>query len=156
LVDQVLLDPRVPSQEVCHKLLGEFRLVVKHAYDGRLFKPRDDAVRHRRGRGQAQWLSGQAALAEKVALAMERDDRLLAPLGYDAELDPALLDIEDGIRRVSLREDLLIVSVVRNVAAAISGVEELFEVEQRGTTLGLRCADCAGLAQASHVSTSHL
>jgi hypothetical protein len=37
---------------------------------------------------------------------VERDDRLLAPLGYDAELDPALLDIEDGIRRISLREDL--------------------------------------------------
>jgi hypothetical protein len=81
LVDQVLLDPRVPSQEEGHKHLREFRLLLEHAHDCRLFESRDDAVHHRRSCGQAQWLTGQAPLAEKVALAVERDDRLLASRG---------------------------------------------------------------------------
>jgi hypothetical protein len=64
---------------------------------------------------------------------MERDHRLLASLGYDADLDLPLPDIEDGIRRVSLREDLLIVFVARHVAAAIRGAKEFFDVERRGS-----------------------
>jgi hypothetical protein len=53
-----------------------------------------------------------------------------------------------------LREDLPILEVVRHVAAAIMGVEELFDVERRGSrSLGqglVSGADCAGLAQGSH------
>jgi hypothetical protein len=79
---------------------------------------------------------------------VERDDRLLASLGYDTDLDLPLPDIEDGIRGVSLREDLPILEVVRHVAAAIMGVEELFDVERRGSrSLGqglVSGADCAG------------
>jgi hypothetical protein len=100
LVDQVLLDPYVPGQEVGYKLFGELRLVVKHADDGRLVEPGDYAVTHRRGRGQAQRLPCQTALAEKGALAMERDNRLLVPLGSDTDLDLAFLDIKYGIRWV--------------------------------------------------------
>jgi hypothetical protein len=86
----------------------------------------------RRGCGQAQWLSGQAALAKEVALAMERHDRLLAPRGSDTDLDLAFLDVKDGIRQVPLRENLLIIGEFRHTPAAVSRAEELFDVERRG------------------------
>jgi hypothetical protein len=39
----------------------------------------------------------QAALTEKVPISVECDDRLLTLLGDDADLDLALLNVEDGI-----------------------------------------------------------
>jgi len=49
-------------------------------------------------------MSIQAALTEELPVSVERDDRLLSLLGDDADLDLALLDVEDGIPRVSLGE----------------------------------------------------
>ena len=130
LIDQVLLDSGVPRQQVRHEHLGKLRLVVEHAHDGRLFDPHDDAFRHRRDRRQAQRLSGQAALAEEVPLPVERDDRFLPLLGDDADLDLALLNVKDGIRRVALREDFLILAIVRYGPPAVHGAEEGFHVER--------------------------
>ncbi len=52
-------------------------------------------------------MSVQAALAEEVPVPVKRDDRLLALLGDDADLDLALLDVKDSLPSVSLREDRL-------------------------------------------------
>ena len=60
---------------------------------------------------------------------MEGDDRLLALLRYDIDLDLALLDEEDRIRRVALRKDLLILAVRRYSPSAVNGVEEDLHVE---------------------------
>jgi len=76
---------------VRHEHLGELRLVVEHADDGRFVQPRDDAIRHRRDRGQTQRLTAQTALPEEIPLAMECDDRFLAQFGDDADLDLAVL-----------------------------------------------------------------
>jgi hypothetical protein len=59
---------------------------VQHAHHGLLLKPHDDAIGHRDHRRQAQRLAGQAAFAEEVSAPMEGDNRLLALLGYDADL----------------------------------------------------------------------
>ena len=57
---------------------------------------------------------------------MEGDNRLLAVLGYDADLDLALLDVKDGIRLVPLGEDSLIFAITRYGPALVHGVEEVF------------------------------
>ena len=60
---------------------------------------------------------------------MEGDDRLLALLRYDIDLDLAILDEEDRIRRVALRKDLLILAICRHGPSAVNGVEEDLHVE---------------------------
>ena len=48
----------------------------------------------------------EAALAEELARFQNPDDRFLALLGYDSELDPALLNVKNRICHVSLLEDV--------------------------------------------------
>ena len=60
-------------------------------------------------------------------------------LGDDADLDLAFLDVKDGIRRVSLREDLLLLPVVRHGPAAVHGGEKHLDVE--GLTSSCFCHD---------------
>jgi hypothetical protein len=74
-----------------------------------------------------------------VSLQLGGNDRLLAPLGYDAELDPALLDIEDGIRRSQCDT---IVNAARRAAAPTTAMKiittlsgEPLAVVQAGGTL---------------------
>ena len=64
-----------------------------------------EEFRGRNSRRHAQWLAGKAALAKEIADAQGGEDRFLALLGQDPELDPALLDVEDGIGRVPLGKD---------------------------------------------------
>ena len=51
---------------------------------------------------------GQRLLSHKVACGEERDGGFLAGLRNDRDLCAALLKIEDGIRRVSLRKECLL------------------------------------------------
>jgi hypothetical protein len=48
-------------------------------------------------------LSVRQPSPKKSPLVMERDNRLLAPLGDDTDLDLAFLDVKDGIRWVPYR-----------------------------------------------------
>ena len=79
------------------------------------------AFRHRYDCRHAHGMSIQAPLAE-------RDDRLLPLLGDDADLDLALLDVEDRIRG-RLRADLLILAIFRRGSPAVHDVEEHLDVE---------------------------
>jgi hypothetical protein len=54
---------------------------------------------------------------------MERDNRLLAPLGDDTDLDLAFLDVKDGIRWVPLPFGI---GEFRHTPTAVSGAEERF------------------------------
>ena len=60
---------------------------------------------HRRRGRDAQCMAIEAALAEELARFQNSDDRFLALLGNDCELDPALLNVKNRIRRLALRED---------------------------------------------------
>jgi hypothetical protein len=53
----------------------------------------------------------------------------LPQLGDNGDLDLALLDVEDGICRVSLREDCLIFPIARHAPPAAHGAEEHLDVE---------------------------
>ena len=50
----------------------------------------------------------EAALAEELTRLQNSNYRFLALLGYDGELDLALLNVKNRIRRISLLEDVLI------------------------------------------------
>jgi hypothetical protein len=57
------------------------------------------------------------------------NNRLFALLGYDGDFDLALLDVEDGIRPVALREDPLLVAIIRYGPLAVHGAKEGLHVE---------------------------
>ena len=101
LVDEVLLDPAVAGQQMGGEQLAEGRLVMQDADHLGLRHPHHFALDHGPGGRQAQRLADQAALAEELARPEQRDHRFLALLGRDDDLDPALLDVEDGVGRRS-------------------------------------------------------
>ena len=53
----------------------------------------------------------QTSFAKKVTWSQDGNHRFLALLGNDGEFDLALLDVENSIRGLSLREDSLILLV---------------------------------------------
>jgi hypothetical protein len=67
--------------------------------------------------GKTHWgcddgFAGQASLAKEIARAQQRNHRFLALLGDDRELDFAFVDIENGVGRVALQEDLVVLRVI--------------------------------------------
>src|SRR5271166_1762440 len=76
--------------------------------DHRFFGYRGDhAFFHRRCGPDTQWMAIEAPLAEKLTRFQNPDDRFLALLGHDSELDTTFLNVKNRIRRVSLLEDAL-------------------------------------------------
>src|SRR6266536_5620019 len=69
------------------------------------------AFHHRRDRRHAQGLRRQASFAKEITRSKDRNDCFFALLGNNGDLDLALLDVENSIRRISLREDSLILLV---------------------------------------------
>jgi hypothetical protein len=53
----------------------------------------------------------QTSFAKKMTGSHDGNHRLLALLGKDGELDPALLDVKDRVRNFSLGENNLILPV---------------------------------------------
>jgi len=60
---------------------------------------------------------------------VQGDNRLSPLLGDNAHLDLALLDVKDGIRRISLGEDLLVLRILQHAPPLARGVEEQRDVE---------------------------
>jgi hypothetical protein len=85
--------------------------VVEQRDHAALVHPDQTGRLHDAGRGHAQRLGREAALAEEAPAFEDADDGLLAARGDDRELDLAALDEEDGVGRVSLREDDLLASI---------------------------------------------
>src|SRR5581483_8680952 len=56
-------------------------------------------------------------------------DRLLSLLGYNADFDLALLDVEDGIRRLTLGEDFFVFAIRPYSPAATHAVEKGLHIE---------------------------
>jgi hypothetical protein len=63
-------------------------------------------------------LAGQATFAEEISVPVESDDGLFPLLGYDMDSYLALSDVEDGIRRLSLGEDFLVLATAVVVSEA--------------------------------------
>jgi hypothetical protein len=119
-----------------HEELTERCLLVKHADHLGLAHSHHIALSHRLGGCQSQRLADQAALAEEIARPEDRDDGLLALLGGDADLYPALLNIVDGVGNRGLAIDDDVLGVARNAAPAIDGRKKLLGIEYRFGSLG--------------------
>ena len=107
LVDQVRFDSVVARQQVRHEEFGEARLVMEGREHRGLRDGGDHAVFQRRGGGKPERLAVQAPFAEELTGLKNPDDRLLALFGQHDNLHPALLDVENLVCRVSLREHAL-------------------------------------------------
>ena len=94
-------------------------------------------------------LPRQASFTEEITGAQNRDYSLLAAVGNYRELDLSLLDVEQGVGRVRLQENRLIVRVAlddlpgpgscRKVLALNCGLFSIsFSWRRRALTVGLR------------------
>src|ERR1019366_8374269 len=93
----------------------------------------DERVSNCRGGSQADGLIGsEASLAEEVAGAKQSERRFLTLLGKDAELHCALLNVEDRVGALSLREDGLFRFVVTDGLADADAVQEGLGIERPG------------------------
>src|SRR5580693_7695896 len=115
MVYQILLDPNVAGKQVRKEQLREGPLIVENAYGSRFLQLRDRAIRHCDSGRHSQLLSRQAALAKESSVCQYRDDCLFALFGYDGQLDLPLLEIEQGISRIGLRENDLFVTIEENL-----------------------------------------
>jgi hypothetical protein len=80
-------------------------LVVQRREHGRFRDRRDEAGFHRCRRRNPQQMAVHAAFAKELARLQDSDHGFLPLLGYDDDLHPPFLDIEDRIRLVSLGKD---------------------------------------------------
>jgi hypothetical protein len=66
------------------------------------------AICHGRGRAHTKNLAGQASLPKKIPFTHNSDRCLLAALGHNGQSHFAVLNIEDRVRSIPLREDSLL------------------------------------------------
>ena len=74
-------------------------------------------------------VTSQATFSEKLSLAQYAQGCFLANLGYDRESNLALLDVEDGVSRVPLREDCLFLGKSHYFPASADRGKEFLRVE---------------------------
>src|SRR4029453_19221537 len=96
---------------------------------------KDPARGHRGRRRQANRLAGERPLTEEVARAQYPHDRLLPSLGQHRQLDPPLLNVENGVGGSTLRENDRRWCVGRRASGHPGRIEE---------GLGVKYAPCLG------------
>src|SRR5437764_15372309 len=72
----------------------------------------------------------QTSFAEKVTWSQDRNQRFLALLGNDGELDLALLDVKNRVRDLSLRKDNLILLIVGYLFSLAHLGEKFFGIKR--------------------------
>ena len=102
LIHKVRFDADGSVEKMCDEHLGERRLVMQHADQCSLLNSHNLAVCHCAGRCHAQRLTGEGTFAAEFVRPQYRHHSLLAVLGYDAELDVAGDDVEDGVSLIAL------------------------------------------------------
>src|SRR5947209_16830891 len=102
LVDQVLFNSTVPSQQIRHEQFRKVWLIMKDSDHGRLLQARNHAFIDRPGCRDAQRMAIETSFAKKVTRSEDCNDRFLALLGNDGEFDLALLDVKNRVRDLSL------------------------------------------------------
>jgi hypothetical protein len=106
LVNQVSLNPNISGKQIGDKEIGKCVLPLKHPQH--LF-PVDleyCAVRYSSSGCEAEGLiSRHAILPDKIPWVEQRNRGLFTRSGYDSELHPTLLDVEDCLTPVALCKD---------------------------------------------------
>src|SRR5271154_5575713 len=97
----------------------------------------------------------QASLAEELSGLHDSDHGFLALLGYNEDLDPSLLDIENRICGLSLRkDDLVLFKFQYGCALADLGEEEFWIEAFRGScheVFDTRCGPQFSIFSARHI-----
>jgi hypothetical protein len=81
------------------------------------------------GGRHAQRLARKTRFTKETRWFQNRDHRFFALLGYDGQLNLAILDIEDGIRRIPLRKNNVLLLGLEDRFAAADLSEEELEIE---------------------------
>ena len=111
LVDEIRFVSDVAGKQMRDKQFREADLFVEHSCHHRLLNPGKSAISHCNSRCHAQRLTGQASFTEELTGFQSGDNRFLAFLGCNRELHPASQEEEQGIRRLSLHEDVAVRTV---------------------------------------------
>src|SRR5580700_10749567 len=129
LIDEVGFDADGPAQKMSDEHLGESRLAMDQADDGRILQADDDGVRHGRDRRHPLHLSAKTSLAEEFLRSQDCDDGFFALLRNDGDLHLALPDIEDRIANLPLGKDDLAFAVLGELSPVADTGEERFWIE---------------------------
>lgn len=129
LVNQIFLIADVPCQQVDHEHIRHFAFAVKRFHHDFLINSQNSAIGNGTRRPRAQPLSRHAAFTEKIAFSQYSNRRFLAIAGYDSKLDFALLDIEDRVGGVTLRENSLLLREVQSFPTVTDRREESMRIE---------------------------
>jgi hypothetical protein len=111
LIDQILFNSAVASQEVRYEHFRKFRFIMERGDHGRLCYASNHAFSHRGARCNAQNVAIQAAFAKKISRSQNGDYGFPSLLGNNRDLELSLLEVKDRVRDVALREDDLILLV---------------------------------------------
>ncbi len=90
----------------------------------------ESAICHGDSRCHTRWLTREASLAEKFASAQNGDNRFFALLGHNRELHLASPEVEQGIRRLSLPEDVAVRSIFYNGLPAEDARKDGFPINR--------------------------
>ena len=131
LIDQILLDANVPSQHIGKEQRGEGAVVFEQS-EHRLFVDADEnGVFDSRRRGQMHRLPGETPFPEKAAWLQYHDDGFFTLWRDHTQHDFPRLDIEYGIRRISLREESLLLRRLQRRFAIANLLEEGLWIKRR-------------------------
>ena len=89
-------------------------ILAQHARHLRFLNPGQRTIGYRGRCRHPQPLTREASFAEEVTLAQNRDDRLLALFGGHSEFHLAFPEIEQRVRRFSLREDVAVRTILNS------------------------------------------
>jgi hypothetical protein len=114
LVHEILFKASIARKQVRDEQFRDTELLVKETHHQCLLDSVKSAIRHRARRGDAQRLTGQASVTEKLVVAKNAYDRFLALLRGHREFYFPVLKKAHGIRSVSLHEDRAVRAVFEN------------------------------------------
>ena len=130
LVDEIRFVSDVAGKQMLDKQFRNVVLFVEHSRHQRLLNLVESAICHGDSRCHTRLLTCEASLTEELTGAQNGDNRFLALLGYNRELHLASTEIEQGIRRLSLPEDVAVRSVFHNGLPAEDAGEDGFPIDR--------------------------
>src|SRR5450759_2099356 len=108
---------------------GKRWVFMDYANQRGLSHSRNRRLMNRRRCGHPHGSCGQTALAKEVAFPQYGKDCLLATLRQNRELHVSPVDVEHRIRRISLREDGIVVSVLPASLSRANFLEKYFAIQ---------------------------
>ena len=128
LVYEVRFIPDIARQQMFDKQFRNVMMLEKHMLHQRLLDLVKRAICHRSSRRGTLRLPGEASLAEKLTGVEDCDDRFFALLGYNRELYLAPPEVEQGIRRLPLPEDVTVYAAFYYGLPPKDAVKQIFPI----------------------------